>query len=134
LPVPKNKFNPAVCDSAGVGVLRNNRHILEYRSARVNGPTGGQSSRRRQTGSVDDSLTYPLENIGDPGQPIIFTDGFPTSSGKGKFVPAEFIHADELPEEHYPLVFISGRKLEYWHTASMRGIRRPWMRSSRIRC
>lgn len=67
----------------------------------------------------EDSLTYPLENIGDPGQPVIFTNGFPTASGKGKFVPAEFIHADELPDEHYPLVFITGRQLEHWHTGSM---------------
>jgi formate dehydrogenase major subunit len=67
----------------------------------------------------EDSLTYPLENIGDPGQPVIFTDGFPTASGKGKFVPAEFIHADELPDEQYPLVFITGRQLEHWHTGSM---------------
>ena len=43
----------------------------------------------------EDSLTYPLENIGDPGQPIIFTDGFPTTSGRGRFVPASYIQADE---------------------------------------
>ena len=67
----------------------------------------------------EDSLTYPLENIGDPGQPIIFTDGFPTETGKGKFVPAKFIHADELPDQEYPLIFITGRQLEHWHTGSM---------------
>jgi formate dehydrogenase major subunit len=67
----------------------------------------------------EDSLTYPLENIGDPGQPIIFTHGFPTASGKGRFVPAEFIHADELPDQYYPLIFITGRQLEHWHTGSM---------------
>ncbi|MGR9074497.1 MAG: molybdopterin oxidoreductase family protein, partial [Gammaproteobacteria bacterium] len=67
----------------------------------------------------ENSLTYPLENVGDPGQPIIFTDGFPTANGKGKFVPAEFIHADELPDETYPLIFITGRQLEHWHTGSM---------------
>jgi formate dehydrogenase major subunit len=67
----------------------------------------------------EDSLTYPLENIGDPGQPVIFTDGFPTPSGRGKFVPAEYIHADELPDDEYPLVFITGRQLEHWHTGSM---------------
>ncbi|MGR9043977.1 MAG: formate dehydrogenase subunit alpha [Gammaproteobacteria bacterium] len=67
----------------------------------------------------EDSLTYPLENEGDPGQPIIFTDGFPTPSGKGKFVPAEYIHADEMPDQQYPLVFITGRQLEHWHTGSM---------------
>lgn len=67
----------------------------------------------------EDSLTYPLENIGDPGEPIIFTDGFPTASGRGRFVPAEFIHADELPDDEYPLIFITGRQLEHWHTGSM---------------
>ena len=66
-----------------------------------------------------DSLTYPLENEGDPGQPIIFTDGFPTESGKGRFVPAEYIHADEMPDSEYPLIFITGRQLEHWHTGSM---------------
>jgi len=67
----------------------------------------------------EDSLTYPLENIGDPGEPIIFTDGFPTDSGRGRFVPAEYIHADEMPDDEYPLVFITGRQLEHWHTGSM---------------
>jgi formate dehydrogenase major subunit len=67
----------------------------------------------------EDSLTYPLENVGDPGQPIIFTDGFPTESGKGRFVPASYIHADEMPDEEYPLIFITGRQLEHWHTGSM---------------
>lgn len=68
---------------------------------------------------TEDSLTYPLENIGDPGQPVIFTDGFPTATGKGKFVPAEYIHADELPDNEYPWIFITGRQLEHWHTGSM---------------
>ncbi len=67
----------------------------------------------------EDSLTYPLENVGDPGQPIIFTNGFPTESGRGRFVPAEYIHADEMPDNEYPLIFITGRQLEHWHTGSM---------------
>lgn len=67
----------------------------------------------------EDSLTYPLENVGDPGEPIIFTDGFPTESGKGRFVPASYIHADEMPDDEYPLIFITGRQLEHWHTGSM---------------
>ncbi|WP_428353553.1 formate dehydrogenase subunit alpha [Methyloprofundus sp.] len=67
----------------------------------------------------EDSLTYPLENVGDPGEPIIFTDGFPTESGRGRFVPASYIHADEMPDEEYPLIFITGRQLEHWHTGSM---------------
>ena len=68
---------------------------------------------------AEDSLTYPLENVGDPGEPIIFTDGFPTESGKGRFVPAEYIHADEMPDDVFPYIFITGRQLEHWHTGSM---------------
>ncbi|MGR9105913.1 MAG: formate dehydrogenase subunit alpha [Gammaproteobacteria bacterium] len=67
----------------------------------------------------ENSLTYPLEKEGDPGTPVIFTNGFPTSTGKGLFVPATFTRADELPDSDYPLVFITGRQLEHWHTGSM---------------
>lgn len=67
----------------------------------------------------EDSLTYPLENEGDPGEPIIFTDGFPTITGRGKFVAAKYTQADELPDELFPLIFITGRQLEHWHTGSM---------------
>ena len=66
-----------------------------------------------------ESLTYPLEHEGDPGTPIIFTDGFPTKSGKGLFVPATYTQADELPNDDFPLIFITGRQLEHWHTGSM---------------
>ena len=66
-----------------------------------------------------ESLTYPLEREGDPGTPVIFTDGFPTKSGKGLFVPATYTQADELPDNEFPLIFITGRQLEHWHTGSM---------------
>ncbi len=67
----------------------------------------------------EDSLTYPLEKVGDPGEPIIFTDGFPSESGRGKFVPASYIHANEMPTHDFPIIFITGRQLEHWHTGSM---------------
>ncbi len=68
---------------------------------------------------TEDSLTYPLEQEGDTGTPIIFTDGFPTDNGRGRFVPATYSQADELPDEQYPYIFITGRELEHWHTGSM---------------
>ncbi len=68
----------------------------------------------------EDSLTYPLVNEGDPGLPVIFENGFfPTEDGKGHFVPADYIQADELPDDDYPVVFITGRQLEHWHTGTM---------------
>jgi formate dehydrogenase major subunit len=53
------------------------------------------------------------------GPVVLFEDGFPTPSGRAKFVPAEWTGARELPDEQYPLVLNTGRVLEHWHTGSM---------------
>ncbi|MDH5578609.1 MAG: formate dehydrogenase subunit alpha, partial [Betaproteobacteria bacterium] len=67
----------------------------------------------------DSSVTYPCENEGDPGQPVVFQTHFPTATGRGKFVPADLIRADERPDRDYPMVLITGRQLEHWHTGAM---------------
>jgi formate dehydrogenase major subunit len=67
----------------------------------------------------DSSVTYPCENEGDPGQPVVFTDHFPTPTGRAKFVPADLISAAERPDAEYPLVLITGRQLEHWHTGAI---------------
>jgi formate dehydrogenase major subunit len=67
----------------------------------------------------DSSVTYPCENEGDPGQPVVFQTHFPTATGRGKFVPADLIRADERPDQDYPMVLITGRQLEHWHTGAM---------------
>ena len=36
-----------------------------------------------------------------------------------KFVPADLISAAERPDAEYPMVLITGRQLEHWHTGSM---------------
>ncbi|MES9974264.1 MAG: molybdopterin dinucleotide binding domain-containing protein, partial [Candidatus Thiodiazotropha sp.] len=71
--------------------------------------------RLEQEGAV----TYPCEDDDDPGQPVIFTETFPTPSGKASFTPAPFTNADELPDREYPWVLITGRQLEHWHTGAM---------------
>jgi formate dehydrogenase major subunit len=67
----------------------------------------------------ESSVTYPCMKEGDPGQPVVFIENFPTPSGRGKFVPADIISADEVPDDEYPMVLITGRQLEHWHTGSM---------------
>ena len=67
----------------------------------------------------DSSVTYPCENEGDPGQPVVFQTHFPTATGRGRFVPADLIRADERPDKNYPMVLITGRQLEHWHTGAM---------------
>jgi formate dehydrogenase major subunit len=65
------------------------------------------------------SVTYPCTKEGDPGEPIIFQNGFPTENKKARFVPAKYTHADEMPDKDFPFVFITSRQLEHWHTGSM---------------
>ena len=65
------------------------------------------------------AVTYPCEHEGDPGERVVFTEQFPTVSGKGRFVPAAIIPAAERPDSDYPFVLITGRQLEHWHTGSM---------------
>ncbi|MCW9033976.1 MAG: formate dehydrogenase subunit alpha [Rhodospirillales bacterium] len=65
------------------------------------------------------SVTYPCSAEDMPGQDVLFGDGFPTENGRGKFVPAQVIEPDELPDEEYPMILSTGRLLEHWHTGSM---------------
>jgi formate dehydrogenase major subunit len=67
----------------------------------------------------ESAVTYPCEQVGDPGQRVVFTDDFPTATGAAQFVPAKIIAAAERPNREYPFVLITGRQLEHWHTGSM---------------
>jgi len=67
----------------------------------------------------DSSVTYPCEHEGDPGQPVVFVTHFPTPTGRAKFVPADLIPAAERPDAEFPMVLITGRQLEHWHTGAM---------------
>ena len=67
----------------------------------------------------ESSVTYPCLAPDDPGQPIVFTDQFPTPTGRLQLVPASVIPAAEKPSAEFPFVLITGRQLEHWHTGSM---------------
>jgi len=67
----------------------------------------------------DDAVTYPCAGEDDPGQPVVFVETFPRAGGRGRFVPADIVPPDEQPDDDYPMVLITGRQLEHWHTGSM---------------
>ena len=68
---------------------------------------------------AESSVTYPCEKEGDPGQPVVFVDKFPTATGRAKLVPADIIPAAEQPDREFPFVLITGRQLEHWHTGAI---------------
>ncbi|MDH5355368.1 MAG: formate dehydrogenase subunit alpha [Gammaproteobacteria bacterium] len=65
------------------------------------------------------SVTYPCNDEQDPGQPVVFKQDFPTENGRARLVPAQYMTANELPDDNYPFVLMTGRQLEHWHTGSM---------------
>ncbi len=67
----------------------------------------------------ENAVTYPCDDPTSFGNEIIFSNGFPTATGRAKIVPADIIPPDELPDDEYPLVLTTGRMLEHWHTGSM---------------
>jgi formate dehydrogenase major subunit len=60
---------------------------------------------------------WPCPAPDQPGQSVLFVEDFPR--GTGKFVPAEFAPAKELPDTEFPFVLNTGRLLEHWHTGTM---------------
>ena len=68
---------------------------------------------------ADGAVTYPSLSDKDPGQAIVFGEGFPRPDGRAKFTPASIIAPDETPDAEYPMILTTGRQLEHWHTGSM---------------
>jgi formate dehydrogenase major subunit len=66
-----------------------------------------------------EAVTYPSLSPEDPGQAIVFGDGFPRENKRARFTPASVITPDDKQNDDYPMVLITGRQLEHWHTGSM---------------
>jgi formate dehydrogenase major subunit len=49
------------------------------------------------------------------GKLVVFVENFPRPDGRGRFVPADIIPADERPDAEYPMVLITGRQ---WNTGT----------------
>ena len=69
--------------------------------------------------NAEHAAVYPCTAPGDPGQPVVFADSFPTEDGRGIFRRTHLQFSSERPDSEYPFVLITGRLLEHWHTGAM---------------
>jgi formate dehydrogenase major subunit len=67
----------------------------------------------------ESAVTYPCDDENAPGQEVMFGDGFPTPTGKGRFVPCDIVPPDDAPNADFPMILTTGRVLEHWHTGAM---------------
>jgi formate dehydrogenase major subunit len=65
------------------------------------------------------SVTYPCPSPKEAGHDIVFADGFPTEDGRGKFIPASFLPANDKLDTEYDFILTTGRLLEHWHTGAI---------------
>jgi len=68
---------------------------------------------------AEGAVTYPSLGPEDPGQAVVFSDGFPRAGGRARFTPAQVTPPAESPDHEYPMILTTGRQLEHWHTGSM---------------
>jgi formate dehydrogenase major subunit len=67
----------------------------------------------------ESSVIYPCPAPDHSGEAVVFGDGFPTKTGRATLVPAKILPPAEVPDAEYPLVLMTGRQLEHWHTGAM---------------
>jgi formate dehydrogenase major subunit len=67
-----------------------------------------------------DGLQWPCPTESHPGTPILHLEGRFTK-GKGSFMPVEWTPAAEVPDDDYPFVLSTGRRLYHYHTRTQTG-------------
>ncbi len=68
----------------------------------------------------NDGLQWPCPNEEHPGTPILHRDGVFTG-GRGTFMPVEWTPPAEVPDEEFPFVLSTGRRLYHYHTRTQTG-------------
>ena len=65
----------------------------------------------------EQGIQWPAPTIEHPGTSLLHRDGHFTR-GRGKFMPAQWRPPAEQPDEEYPLVLSTGRRLWHYHTGT----------------
>ncbi len=58
-------------------------------------------------------LQWPVPHMGHPGTPILHVGRF--TRGRGLFMPVEYEPPNEMPDEEFPFILSTGRKLEHYN-------------------
>ncbi len=77
-------------------------------------PSMGGVNYRRLEGQ---GLIWPCPYEGHPGTPLLHRDAF--TRGRGRFSALSDVRTLETPDEDYPLVLITGRRLAHYNNGSM---------------
>ncbi len=65
-----------------------------------------------------DGVFWPCPDQAHPGTPRMFTDGFPTASGRARMFPVHHQEPAETPDDDFPLFLTTGRNLSQYQSGN----------------
>lgn len=89
----------------------------ELRRASAGGPAD-YSGITYERIDAEQGVFWPCPGEGHPGTPRLFTDRFPTPSGRARFHPTFHQPSAEEPDADYPLYLTTGRLLGHYQTGT----------------
>jgi formate dehydrogenase major subunit len=67
----------------------------------------------------DGPLHWPCRSADDPGEGILYRERFATASGRARIAAPPYRPPGEEPDERFPFVLVTGRRLEHYNAGTM---------------
>lgn len=67
---------------------------------------------------AQNGVFWPCPHEEDPGTPRLFTNSFPTTSGRARFHTVRHLSPAEMPDQEYPLYLTTGRVLVHYQSGT----------------
>ena len=67
---------------------------------------------------AEQGVFWPCPGVDHPGTPRLFTDRFPTPSGRAAFLPVDHSEPAEVPDRRYPYVLTTGRTMAQYQSGN----------------
>ena len=64
-------------------------------------------------------LHWPCRSVDDPGEAVLYLDGFATAGGRAQLAAKPYLPPGEQPDESYPFVLVTGRRLVHYNAGTM---------------
>ena len=67
----------------------------------------------------DGPLHWPCRSAEDPGEAVLYLDGFATADGRARLHAKPYLPPGEEPDAEYPFALVTGRRLEHYNAGTM---------------
>ena len=65
------------------------------------------------------ALHWPCRSAEDPGEAVLYLDGFATPNGRAQLAAKPYLPPGEQPDESFPFILVTGRRLVHYNAGTM---------------